>query len=220
MVPILDISSKVKPVTVLIEIPKMLLQSLFPTLVLGLLPYLVNGAAFNPVEVPVYSTLDEPFVLSVQDDFRVVLKYSEKYGDYEPIISRAKTGLPAFKLTAGNLTTATGLVEEGYTAFTPAGPAVSPSKLSPVWFEKEPSRPLTIPFTAVTHRSGVLRLWSINYGEFYKDPVINPIHVKINWFCFASPRGPQTRGRRASSFADIWFCWYVTYLPMWNDEWS
>lgn len=173
---ILDISSKVKPVTVFIEIPKMLVQALLPTLLLGLLPSLVNAAA----QVPVFSTLEEPFVISVQEDFRVVLKYSEHYGDYEPVISRAKTNLPAFKLTAGNLTTIHGEADEGYTAFTPGGPTVSPSKLSPVWFEKEPSRELTIPFSAVTHRSGVLRLWSFNYRESYMDPVISLIHAEIN----------------------------------------
>lgn len=144
--------------------------SLLP-LVLGLLPSLVKAAA---VEVPVYSTLEEPFVISVQDDFRIVLKWSEKYNDYEPQLSHAKTDLPEFKLTAGNLTTVGGPVKEGYTAVTPTIGQKPPPSLNPVWFEKNPPRAYVPPFVAVTHRSGILRLWSINGRELISNKPLHP----------------------------------------------
>lgn len=168
--------------------------SLLPV-VLGLLPSLVKAAA----EVPLYSTLEEPFVLSVQEDFRIVLKWVEEYNDYEPQLSRAKTELPAFKLTAGNLTTVGGPVKEGYTAFNPKVGANPPPSLSPVWFDKNAPRDFVPPVVAFTHRSGILRLWSINGRQLiWNKPAPRPFEEKTDCV-LCSIGGSQTRGRRASS---------------------
>lgn len=140
----------------------MKIQASLVTFVLGLLPCVVVNAA----EVPLYSTLRTPFTISVQDGFNIQLKYSEKYHDYEPVISNNKATLPEFKLTAGNLTTFGGPVKEGYTAFSGPVPKIYPPRLTPIFFGKEPPRVFTTPIVAFTHRTGILRLWSINGRKF------------------------------------------------------
>lgn len=144
----------------------MWIQPSLITFALGLLPCLTNAQA----QVPAFSTLKDPFILSVQDHFNIVLKYHSEIKEYVPIISHAGSP-PAFKLTDGNITTVSGH-HKHLTAF--YGPTVLPLPpvLSPIGFGKHPSRASQVPFTAVTHHSGILRLWALNGREF-------PIHCFI-----------------------------------------
>lgn len=138
----------------------MWIQPSLLTFALGLLPCLTNAQAL----VPAFSTLKDPFILTVQDHFSIVLKYHSEIKEYVPIISRAGSP-PAFKLTEGNITTVSGQ-HKHLTAFTGSTILPLPPVLVPIGFGKHPARTIQVPFTAVTHHSGVLRLWALNGREF------------------------------------------------------
>ena len=148
-----------------IEIPKMWIQPSLLTFALGLLPCLTNAIA----QVPVFSTLKDPFVLSVQDGYQVILKYHEEAKVYVPVLSHTKVRLPDFRLTAGNVTTG----GDKLSAFYGPVPRIYPPVLNAIRFRKHPSEGSEIPFNAVSHHSGILRLWGLNGRKL-------PIkHVKI-----------------------------------------
>lgn len=151
----------------------MWIQPSLLTFALGLLPCLTNAQA----QVPAFSTLKDPFILSVQDHFNIVLKYYPKFQEYVPVLSHAASPPPAFQLTEGNITTVSGH-HKHLTAF--YGPVVLPEPpvLAPIGFGRHPSRNVQVPFTAVTHHSGILRLWALNGREF---PILfqsQEIHVE------------------------------------------
>lgn len=140
--------------------------------VLGLVPALsVASTSFHSTpddiavdRLPVFSSLDGPFVLTTQDGFNVILKFQDALGSFIPVISRSRVQLPEFKLKNGNLTSA----DESLKSFYVPGLPTFPPRLLALSFSKRVLPDFAADFVAVTRtESGkdVLQLFPLNGRE-------------------------------------------------------
>ena len=127
------------------------------TFALGLLPSVHVAAA----DLPVFSTLENSFVLRTLEDFNVIFRYQEHIKSYTPVISRSKIRLPEYRLQDGNLTTS----DQSLQAFYPPVPLIYPPVLIPIRFGKQVVTTQEAGCVAVTrYVSGrkTLRLWALD----------------------------------------------------------